>query len=403
MEERSKIVSNKKQLSSRGMARCEQLLIFLLIIISPVVFSKTQLYNKPPRVFNNWIKQEMQNYHIPGVSIAVIKNYKIKWARGYGSQNLLTKKPVNQNTMFEVGSLSKPVAAMMVLRAAQKGIINLDANVNKYLMSWKIPNNKFDKEKHVSFRLLLSHTAGINVHGFQGYASGSRLPTLLKVLNGEKPANSPAIRVVSKPGVKREYSGGGYAIIQQALIDIYHKPFYSIANHLIFKPLNMKHTTFKQPLPKQFSSFKAAPYYLDGAKVKGGAHTVIAVAAGGLWSSASDYAKFIIAVQKSLKGSKLNFLKIRYAKLMVQPFINPHQGLGFETNVNRYGNQVANGDYFRHPGEIPGYQSMVLASRLKGNGVVILTNASYQEGKSKNAWDFIHAVIKRIAGNNNWT
>jgi CubicO group peptidase (beta-lactamase class C family) len=158
----------------------------------------------------------MTALHVPGVSIAVIHDGKIEWANGYGVVRL-GGAPVTPETLFQAGSISKPVTAMAVMHLVQTGKLNLDTDVNQYLKSWKVPSNSFTEKTKITLRELLSHTAGMTVHGFPGYASDAPLPTLVQVLNGAKPANSPAIYVDIAPGSEWRYSGGGFVIEQQLL------------------------------------------------------------------------------------------------------------------------------------------------------------------------------------------
>jgi len=158
----------------------------------------------------------MAELHVPGVSITVVHDGQIEWARGFGAAS--TGGPlVTPETLFQAASISKPVTAMAVLHLVQSGKLDLDTDVNQYLKTWKVPENEFNAKKKVTLRELLTHTAGTTVHGFPGYAAGAPVPTLVQVLNGEKPANTPAIRVDTIPGTNWRYSGGGYVIIQQLL------------------------------------------------------------------------------------------------------------------------------------------------------------------------------------------
>ncbi len=185
------------------------------------------------------LADRMQELHVPGASVAVIHQGKIERAQGFG----VTKAggaAVTSETLFQAASISKPVTAMAVLRLVESGKLNLDHDVNEYLKTWKVPENEFTDKKKVTLRELLSHTAGTTVHGFGGYASGEQLPTLVQVLNGEKPANSPPIRVDVEPATIWRYSGGGYVITQQLLEDVAGKPFPQIMHELVLDPIGMK-------------------------------------------------------------------------------------------------------------------------------------------------------------------
>lgn len=192
-----------------------------------------------------WTLQErMKHYKAPGVSIAVIKDYKIEWAKGYGVKDVDTNEPVTTETLFQAGSISKPVAAMVALKKVEQGKIALDENINDKLTSWKLPDNEFTAKRRVTLANLLSHTGGLTVHGFPGYAPGEAIPTLPQVLDGASPANTPAVRVNMEPGTKYRYSGGGITIAQLAIMDIEKKPYPRIAQETVLGPLGMTSSTY---------------------------------------------------------------------------------------------------------------------------------------------------------------
>ncbi len=128
------------------------------------------------------IEERMKQWKVPGMSIAVIKDFKVEWARSYGVMDIETKEPVTTETLFQAGSISKPVAAMVALKRVQDGKISLEENINNKLQTWKLPDNEFTAKKKVSLANLLSHTGGLTVHGFPGYAVGEKIPTLPQVL-----------------------------------------------------------------------------------------------------------------------------------------------------------------------------------------------------------------------------
>src|SRR6185436_9257568 len=142
---------------------------------------------------------------------------------------------VDPTTLFQAGSISKPVAAVAALRLVDAGRIDLDADVNDYLVSWKVPANE-GWQPRVTLRHLLSHTGGLTVHGFPGYARGQAVPTLVQVLDGAKPANTAAVRDNAVPGTQSRYSGGGTTIVQQMLIDVMGKPFPALMRELVLDP-----------------------------------------------------------------------------------------------------------------------------------------------------------------------
>src|SRR5688572_768100 len=175
------------------------------------------------------IAERMKFHKVPGLSIAVIKDFKIDWARAYGIKDIETNEPVTRETLFQAGSISKSVNAMVAMKKVEQGKLSLDEPINNKLVSWKLPENEFTAKKKVTLRNLLSHTAGTTVHGFPGYAITEPLPTIQQVLDGQKPANTAAVRVNFEPGSKYRYSGGGTTITQLAISDIEKKPYPEIA------------------------------------------------------------------------------------------------------------------------------------------------------------------------------
>jgi CubicO group peptidase (beta-lactamase class C family) len=312
------------------------------------------------------LSERMAALHVPGVSIAVIHDGKVEWARGFG----VTKtggSPVTPETLFQAASISKPVTALAVLHLVQSGKLTLDTDVNQYLKTWKVPDNEFTAKTKVTLRLLLTHTAGMTVHGFPGYASGAPLPTVVQVLNGEKPANSPAIRVDTAPGTIWRYAGGGYVIVQQLLEDVAGKPFPRLMQDNVLGPIGMTRSTYEQPLPTARLTEVAMPYRQDGQPVPGGPHTYPEMAPAGLWTTPSDLARYAIEVQNSLAGKSNRVLSAAMVRQMLTPGMNKW-GLGPETGGSK------EHPYFTHSGANEGFQCNLIAYD-NGDGAVIMTNS----------------------------
>jgi CubicO group peptidase (beta-lactamase class C family) len=310
------------------------------------------------------LRARMAELHVPAVSIAVVHEGKIAWARGFGVVEL-RGLPVTPHTLFQAASISKPITALAVLHLAQIGKLSLDTDINDYLKSWKLPSNQFTQQHPVTLRELLTHTAGISVHGFPGYAKDEQLPTLVQVLNGVAPSNSPPIRVDTIPGSIWRYSGGGYVIVQQLLDDVTGQQFYELMNDIVLAPIGMKESTFEQPLPTERMKDVAIPYQGNGTPVKGGPHVYPERAPAGLWTTPSDLARYIIEVQHAVAG-KSNLLTAAMADEMLTPTLN-QQGLGPRaagTSPRRY---------FQHGGSNEGYRCLLIGYE-DGNGLVIMTN-----------------------------
>lgn len=360
----------------------------------------------PSKAFNRWLLREMQQNQVPGVSIAVVRDYKIEWAMGYGYANVKTEDPVTEQTIFQAGSISKPVTAMAVLKAVQDHKLNLDDDVNQFLTSWKIPESKFTEDYKVTVAELLSHSAGINIPGFFGYASTDKIPTLLEILEGTAPAQSPPIRVIASPGARYEYSGGGYTILQQIMVDTYKKPFDSLMDEMILQPLGMTRSTFKQPLPSDLADQIALAYRPGYESVEGGPHIYPEQAAAGLWTTPFDLAKFMISLQAAVRGQSNQILNPIYARDMITKQID-HMGLGFMVNMNKYGQPSPRGRYFMHGGQNEGYKNLMVGSINGGYGMIIMTNMTpdsklVANGKAQDSWKFIQSVEQRVADMEGW-
>ena len=194
------------------------------------------------------LAERMRQIRVPGVSVAVINDYKIEWVKGYGLAEVQAKTPVTPQTLFQAGSVSKPVAAMGALKLVEEGKLTLDGDVNRQLKSWKVPENAFTRKHPVDLRGILSHTAGLTVHGFPGYAVGKPIPTLPQILDGDGPANTRPVRVDKVPGHGFRYAGGGTTIMQQLVIDVTGRPFPDVMHDLVLSPLEMTSSSYQQPM-----------------------------------------------------------------------------------------------------------------------------------------------------------
>ncbi|MFC4874366.1 serine hydrolase [Negadavirga shengliensis] len=334
------------------------------------------------------IEARMAHYGVPGVSIAVIADNKIEWSKSYGVMDKESKKRVTNRTLFQAGSISKPVAAYGALRLVLENKIALDEDINSYLKTWHLPDNEWTARKKVTLRQLLSHTAGTTVHGFLGYSPDLPVPTLSQVLDGLEPANSAAIRVDKLPGESFRYSGGGYCIAQQMMMDIQGKSFPDLMEELILQPLGMENSTYEQPLQDGQLDMAATGYLPDGSMTKGKRHTYPEMAAAGLWTTAEDLAKFAINVQQAYAGKDNRILSQEMAKAMLTSNVSDFIGLGIFLDKRK------DDLYFGHGGWDEGFSSQLAAHTEKGYGVVVLTNANQPE--------FIAELIRSVALTYKW-
>jgi len=236
------------------------------------------------------LTNRMAYYHTPGVSIAVVKDFKIDWARGFGVKEWGKRSPVTETTLFQAGSISKPIFAMAVMRLVQEGKLDLDKDANGYLTSWNIPPNG-SWQPHVTLRQLLSHSAGMTVHGFPGYMRSEKIPSVLEILDGRPPANTARIEVNIIPGTQVRYSGGGITVAQQLVVDVLGQPFPKNMRELILDPSGMKHSTYEQPLPKRWEGSAATAHPYKNRPLDGKWHVYPEMAAAGLWTTPADLAR----------------------------------------------------------------------------------------------------------------
>lgn len=334
------------------------------------------------------LAERMAHYKVPGLSVAVINDGKIEWARGYGVVERDGDRPVTADTLFLAGSISKPVAALAALRLVEQGKLNLDEDVNLKLKTWKVPENEFTKEKKVTLRGLLSHSAGLTVHGFPGYAVDAPMPTLVQILNGEKPANTAAIRVDIEPGSRWRYSGGGYTVMQLLLMDVTGKSFPELTRESVFAPMGLRQSTFENSLPKSLEASAATAHRSSGEKVKGRWHLYPEMAAAGLWTTSSDLARYAIEMQRALAGQS----KI-LSRAMAQQMVTVQKGShGLGPGLDNAGKESAR---FGHGGVDEGFEALFTAYCQGGRGAVVMMNAN-------RAMPLAQELIRAIAREYNW-
>lgn len=335
------------------------------------------------------ITDRMKFYKIPSVSLALINNGKIEWTKTYGYADIEMKRLANTTTLYQVASITKSFTGIAIMRLVQEGKLSLTNDIRNYLKTWTFPDNDSSKNKLITFKNLLSHTAGLSVHGFIGYSVSDSLPTINQILNGERPANNEAVKPIYPINELFEYSGGGYAIIRKILDDNISSNYDSLMQTFISKPLKMTNSTFSQPLLPQYKNY-AFGYDKEMQPLKGNYYIYPEQSAGGLWSTATDIAKFVLSIQNDLKGSPNSLINKRLSEEMLTPVLNNY-ALGFGV-VEKGGEK-----YFWHEGESYGYNSMYYGSFTTGKGVVILTNAYPSNGHP-----FIQELLNSVATTYGW-
>lgn len=391
------------------------ILLFLTLSIGQVFAQDKSVNNRIKQVENNlipyvpvkgfkgWnIVDRMKYYNVPGLSIAVIKDYKIDWAKGYGLADTAKKITVTTQTMFSAGSISKLLMASTALKLVEQGKISLDSPINNYLKSWKIADNDFTGKTPITLRMLLSHKAGPSQTSYFGFMSDKNpLPTIAQILNGDKISETRKVVVNSDPNKEFRYSGGGSMIAQMALMDISNQTFTDLTQQILFDKLGMQNSTFAQPVPAKYAE-QTAWAYSAASWFKGMPYVYPQQAAAGLYTTPTDLAKFFIDIQQSFIG-KGRILNQSLTKEMLTPQINVSDG-GYKEQmgigpflIQRTDNKNPKGIYFEFTGVNAGFLAYGIASIEGGSGVIVMLNS----GDDQNG---IGKEIRRaVAKVYNWT
>jgi CubicO group peptidase (beta-lactamase class C family) len=331
--------------------------------------------------------KRMAHYRVPGVSIAVIENCRIVYARGFG-RSAVGSGTVTTRTLFQAGSVSKPVAAVAALRLVEEGALSLDADVRPLLTSWRLPDSPHLAGHPVTLRGLLSHTAGTNVPGMKGYAAGTPLPTLPQILEGMAPANTAPVRVEVTPGSEWKYSGGGYSIAQALTSDVTGEPFPELMDRLVLGPAGMTDSSYRQPMPLERHGRAANGTSPDGSALPGGWRVYPEMAAAGLWTTPSDLGRFAIGVARSIRGEAGGLLRNETARQMMTRGLG-NWGLGVDLGPPDGPRQ------FSHTGRSIGFTSMLVMYPDTCQGAAVMTNGD--EG----GW-LIQEVMRSIGDAYGW-
>jgi len=318
---------------------------------------------------DTYVREQMARRHIPGLSFAVIKDGRIVAARGYGVIDETNRAPVTTSTLFQAGSISKPVSALGALHLVEAGRLSLDSNVNGVLTSWHVPENDFTAREKVTLRRILSHSAGLTVHGFPGYDLAQQIPTLVQILDGTPPANTAAIRADTTPGSIWRYSGGGFTIMQQMINDVTGMPFPRFMEQTVLGPIGMMNSSFEQPQPPQRAALTASGFYADRTPVHGRWHVYPEMAAAGLWTTPTDLARFAIEIREAFAGRGHGVISPSMAR---QYLTGQMGGSGLGIVVQGSGKTLS----FSHGGRDEGFDAFLFSYAESGDGAVIMINAN---------------------------
>ena len=336
------------------------------------------------------VAELMEEFGVPGVSVAVIQDFKIHWAKAYGVADVETGQLVDIETMFQAASISKPVAAMGVLRAVQDGLFSLDDDINDILDSWTLDGREFTRNRPVTPRTLTSHTSGLgDGFGFPGYDPEQPLPTTVQILEGHELSNVGSVFMEREPLTFYEYSGGGVTVMELALSDVRRRPFVDVLQEGVLAPIGMTRSSYAQPISPEHNQNAARAHDNNGESRGPKWHVYPEHAAAGLWTTPTDLARLIIEVQRSARGESNRVL----SQSMIQEMLNP-VGVG-PFAVGFTVSKIGEGWYFSHGGSNWGFRALMLAHKVKGYGLVVMTNAD--QGST-----VINEIGRRIQHTYNW-
>ncbi|WP_312474128.1 serine hydrolase domain-containing protein [Neobacillus sp.] len=323
------------------------------------------------KLHNININERMMHYNVSGLSIALIENGQISLTEGFGVLEAGTANNVNSNSIFNACSISKFLTAMLVMKLTEQGILDLDKDVNKSLLSWKVPTNELTKNKKVTLRTLLSHQSGIiDPEGsFTELNSIQDIPSMVELLEGRTLYCNESIEVKYEPGSDFQYSDTGFCIIQQLIEDVTGQPFKEVMNELIFEPLNMENSTFELTISQARSEDFSCGHNKNGELVDGKYPIYPYPAASGLWTTPSDLAILVIELINSLKGeSKIGLSKSNAKEMIHSQGCKDWTGLGLFIDGSEQEIEISS------LGWGVGFQCLMVANPYLGTGVVIMTN-----------------------------
>lgn len=332
--------------------------------------------------------ERMEVHQVPAVGIAVIDKGRIEWARAYGVLDKTGNKPATTKTLFQAASVSKAISAIGALHLVEQGRLSLDGSANGQLAAWKIPDNALTKDHEITLRMLLNHSAGVTVHGYDGYPAGRKIPTLLQVLDGKPPANAEAVRVDIVPGTTWRYSGGGYSVVQLMMTEASQQPFAQYMQTTVLDPLGMTDSTFAQTLPPQWRDRAATAHDGNGKAIDGRWHVYPESAAAGLWTTPTDLARVIVEVQQAQAGRSEKVLSRATTSTMLTRGLGEY-GLGF------FVEKLKDTTSFSHSGGNAGFRAQIYGYTTTGQGAVVLTNGD-------NGTALIDEILRSVAAEYGW-
>jgi CubicO group peptidase (beta-lactamase class C family) len=326
-----------------------------LQLVPAVEFSDT---NEKPT-----LSERMARYGVPAVSIALIEANDIT-LEAYGLSDTESAQDISTTMQLQAASISKPVTAVAVMALADAGLVDLDAPVNDYLATWKLPDTDFNRDDPVTIRELLSHSGGISVPSYPGFERGADMPTVDDILTGAPNAYSDPVTSIAEQGTYR-YSGGGYMVLQKIIEDVSGKSFETFMQETLFAPSGMTSSTFNIQSEPDGLAFG---HNWNGKRRVDPWQDYPQAAPAGLWSTPGDLARWLVSYGKAYQGDRAQVITTESARAMAEEIVD-NTGLGF--GVHGAGDAL----HVSHAGWTIGYRSYVFYFPESGDGIVIMTNS----------------------------
>jgi len=324
------------------------------------------VYFKGQRPEKLKLLDRMAFYKVPGLSLAVMDNFRLEWAKIYGYKDIVQYQKLTPDTAFQVGDLSQPVSATVILCLVKENLLKLEEQLGPYFTEIALAGRKFKPSENISMSLasLLSHSAGFYPWTSSGYSRSSAVPDLAQVIRGEEPAQNYFIFRGFDPEAGVRFSDFNYVLLEKYLEDKTQKKLEELAKEKIFTRLSLNNTFFGLPV----SADIASGHLREGPEVDGSWDRYPEQAARGLWSNPSDYLKFMVELIECAKGKKDGLLSTELARQMFSSQ-SPGTGYGFRLEGEHERFKI----YLK--GKTNGYNSALLVYPSLGQGVVIMTNS----------------------------
>jgi CubicO group peptidase (beta-lactamase class C family) len=377
-------------------------IFYILILIG--LISNCQTSSKVVSINTNYnfltdslmIEQQQTQHKLAGFSLVIFENYQIVYSKQFGVKSVNSNEKLDENTAFSTASISKPITAILCHLLEEKGLINLDDPIDKYLKRWHLPKSKFTENISPTWKQFLNHTAGTTQHGFEDYYEGDTIPNIKQSLLGQIPRYDKEIEFLFTPGTSWQYSGGGYTIIQMALEDSLKKSIAELAATYIFTPLKLKNTTMIQPNEKGFLTNVALVHNANEKVIKTGLPITPQIAPSGMWSSPRELALLTIEIQNALRNKNNKVISHTIAKKVAE-VTALKDAVGGWSYMGQRSFGYNNYDWINCSGSNTGVGGDIFATLNDGNGFVYLAN-----GEKPNRMPIMNQTKKRILALMNW-